>query len=304
MGEVFHTSYHIKYQSDKLLRDPINTELQAFNNSLNPFLPTSVIAQVNRNEDVEADDFFVAVFTRSLYVSEQSDGMFDITCAPLVNLWGFGFEKTDSVTPRMIDSVKAFVGYRKVRLDGKRVVKDDPRMQLNCSAIAKGYAADVVAALLERHGVRNYMVEIGGEVVAQGVNMQGSPWRIGIRKPQELHLNEPAPTERILHLQEKRGMATSGDYLNYYVKDNRKYAHTINPKTGLPAEQNILSATVIAPDCMTADAFATAFNAMGLEEAVLLAERLPDIDYFFIYSGEDGKDNVTYSQGMESYFAD
>jgi thiamine biosynthesis lipoprotein len=301
-GTVFHTLYHIKYQAPELLTEKIDAEFQSFNFSLNPFLPHSIIAKVNRNEEAETDDFFTEVFRKAMYISEKSDGIFDITCAPLVNLWGFGFSRPDSVTPQMIDSVRQFVGYRKVRLEGKKVVKDDPRVQLNCSAIAKGYACDVIAALLERNGVRNYMVEIGGEVVAKGVNNRGDPWRIGIRKPGDLDLNQPAQTEKIVRISEKRGMATSGDYLNYYVKDGKKYAHTINPKTGYPAEQNILSATVVAADCMTADGFATAFNALGLEKACRLADTLPELDYFFIYTDEEENYRVKYSEGMEKYF--
>ncbi|OAV69418.1 Thiamine biosynthesis lipoprotein ApbE precursor [Bacteroidales bacterium Barb6] len=300
-GTVFHTLYHIKYQAPALLTGQIDAELQAFNLSLNPFNVNSVIAKINRNEDVEADDYFTTVFNRAMYISEMSGGMFDITCAPMINLWGFGTAKTDSVTPQMIDSIKQFVGYRKVRLEGKRLIKDDPRIQLNCSAIAKGYACDVVASLLERNGVENYMVEIGGEIVANGVNNQGNPWRIGIRKPEDLALNAPAQTEKIISLNEKRGMATSGDYLNYYLKDGKKYAHTINPKTGYPAEQNILSATVLAADCMTADGFATAFNALGLEEACRLADTLPELDYFFIGIDETGQYVVKSSKGMEKY---
>ena len=146
-GTVFHTLYTIKYEAPHI------------------FNPNSIIAKVNNNEAVEVDEWFTEVFNKSMEVSRNSDGVFDITCAPLVNLWGFGFNKKDSVTPAMIDSLKTFVGYRKVHLEGKKVVKDDPRLLLNCSAIAKGYSCDVIARLLEKEGVENYMILIGGEVV-------------------------------------------------------------------------------------------------------------------------------------------
>lgn len=184
-GTVFHTLYTIKYEAPHILTDKIDAELQKFNLSLNPFNPNSIIAKVNNNEAVEVDEWFTEVFNKSMEVSRNSDGVFDITCAPLVNLWGFGFNKKDSVTPAMIDSLKTFVGYRKVHLEGKKIVKDDPRLLLNCSAIAKGYSCDVIARLLEKEGVENYMILIGGEVVVKGVNQNGVCWRTGINLPED-----------------------------------------------------------------------------------------------------------------------
>lgn len=266
-GSVFHTIYHIKYEGSEILTEKIDAEFQKFNLSLNPFNPNSIISKVNRNEAVEADDWFIEVFNKAKEVSDHSEGIFDITCAPLVNLWGFGFSKMDSVTPQMIDSIKQFVGYQKVRLDGRKVVKDDSRILLNCSAIAKGYASDIIARLLEREGIENYMVEIGGEVTMKGVNQNGKCWRIGINKPEDDSTGIKNDIEEVVQLCKKGGVATSGNYRNYYVKDGKKYAHTIDPRTGYPSEQSILSATIVAEDCITADAYATAFMAMGLEKA-------------------------------------
>lgn len=300
-GSVFHTLYHIKYESDKALTEKIDNELQKFNLSLNPFNPNSTIAKVNRNEPVEVDEWFKEVFNKSMEVSKNSDGVFDITCAPLVNLWGFGFSKKDSITPEMIDSLKTFVGYQKVRLEGNKVIKDDPRLLLNCSAIAKGYSSDIIARLLEREGVENYMVEIGGEVTMKGVNPKGECWRIGINKPEDDSTGIINEIEEIVQLCKKGGVATSGNYRNYYVKDGKKYAHTIDPRTGYPAEQSILSATIVANDCMTADAYATAFMAMGLDKARQMAEKLPEIEYYVIYADENGKHRIEYSKGMSQY---
>lgn len=300
-GSVFHTLYHIKYQSSELLTEQIDAELQQFNLSLNPFNPHSIIAKVNRNEPVEVDAWFTEVFEKAQEVAGRTDGIFDITCAPLVNVWGFGFSKKDSVTPETIDSIRSFVGYQKVRLEGNKVVKEDPRLLINASAIAKGYACDVIARLLERNGVENYMVEIGGEVTMKGVNPNGDCWRIGINKPEGETGNLSNDVEEIVQLCKPGGIATSGNYRNFYVKDGKKYAHTIDPRTGYPAEQNILSSTVVAKDCMTADAYATAFMAMGLDKARVLASSLPDLDYFFIYSDEQGRQKVTYSEGMLRY---
>ncbi len=300
-GTVFHTLYHIKYESSQLLTDKIDTELQQFNLSLNPFNPNSIIAKVNNNEDVITDRWFEEVFTRAMEVSKNTDGVFDITCAPLINLWGFGFSKKDSVTPQIIDSLKSFVGYQKVRLEGNRVIKDDPRILLNCSAIAKGYASDVIARLLEREGVSNYMVEIGGEVAMSGVNPKGECWKIGINKPEDDTSGMVNDIEEVVQLCKKGGIATSGNYRNYYIKDGKKYAHTIDPRTGYPSEQSILSVTIVAEDCMTADAYATAFMALGLEKAREVAANIPNIDYFIIYADENGNNQFDFSAGMTQY---
>jgi len=300
-GSVFHTIYHIKYEGSEILTEKIDTEFQKFNLSLNPFNPNSIISKVNRNEAVEADDWFIEVFNKAKEVSDHSEGIFDITCAPLVNLWGFGFSKMDSVTPQMIDSIKQFVGYQKVRLDGRKVVKDDSRILLNCSAIAKGYASDIIARLLEREGIENYMVEIGGEVTMKGVNQNGKCWRIGINKPEDDSTGVKNDIEEVVQLCKKGGVATSGNYRNYYVKDGKKYAHTIDPRTGYPSEQSILSATIVAEDCITADAYATAFMAMGLEKAREAAKNIPGIEYYVIYSDENGKHQIEYSTGMLQY---
>lgn len=300
-GTVFHTLYHIKYEAPKILTNKIDAELQKFNLSLNPFNPNSIISKVNRNEPVEVDEWFEEVFNKSMEVSKNSDGVFDITCAPLINLWGFGFSKKDSITPQMVDSLKTFVGYKKVKLDRKKVVKEDSRLLLNCSAIAKGYASDIVARLLEREGVKNYMVEIGGEVTMSGVNSSGDCWRIGINNPEDDSTGVQNEIGEVVQLCKKGAVATSGNYRNFYIKDGKKYAHTIDPRTGYPAEQSILSTTIVADNCMAADAYATAFMAMGLEKARIMAESIPEIEYYIIYADEDGQHQIEYSKGMLQY---
>ena len=302
-GTVFHTVYQVKYQSNIALTEKIDAELQAFNLSLNPFNPNSILSKVNRNEDVEVDQWFTDVFNKAMEVSEHSKGLFDVTVAPLINLWGFGFENHDKISLEIIDSLMTFVGYKKVRLEGKHVIKDDHRLMLNFSAIAKGYACDVIAALLEREGVNNYMVDIGGEIVARGENARGICWRIGINEPEDDIFVLNNSFNEVVQICGKSGMATSGNYRNYYIKDGKKYAHIINPITGYPSEQNILSATIVAPDCMTADAYATAFMVMDVEDACSMAEQVPEIEYYLIYSGDDGITRIKYSNGMLSKLA-
>jgi len=209
-GEIFHTYYHIKYEAEQNLSDAIMSEFNKFNASLNPFQENSVIYNVNNNIDVEVDSFFTQVFTRSEEIAHFTEGMFDITCAPLVNLWGFGFENLGKVDSATVDSLCKFVGYQKVRLAGDRIQKDDPRLKLNMSAIAKGYAVDVICRLLERNGVENYMCEIGGEVRTKGVNPQGEVWMIGINKPIDDSTGTVSELQAKLPL-ENMAMATSGN---------------------------------------------------------------------------------------------
>ncbi len=274
-GSVFNTSYHIKYQYETSLDDAIRNELQKFDLSLNPFNHQSVIYKVNNNQPVKVDSFFITVFNKSREVSRKTGGRFDITCSPFINLWGFGFSsKPKNVNKQTIDSLKKYVGYKKIRLKGRRIVKDYPEITINTSAIAKGYSCDVVARLLESYGVRNYMIEIGGEITMKGKNPKGTCWMLEVSRPDDDKTKTEKERQTVICL-DKGGLATSGDYRNYYVKDGKKYAHTINPLSGYPAGQNILSATVIALDCMTADAYATAFMVMGEKDACKLAGEIP-----------------------------
>ena len=301
-GTIFGTIYHITYRSKANLQPEILAELKRFDGSLSMFNPESVITCVNRGDStVVLDDWFVHVFTKGREVSEATGGCFDMTVAPLVNAWGFGFKKSDSVTAAMIDSIRQFVGYQKVRLtpDG-RIEKDDPRLMLDASAIAKGYACDVVAQFLASKGIKDYMVEIGGEVMTEGYNPQGREWRIGVNKPIEDASASLGEIEAIVKLHDQ-GMATSGNYRNFYYKDGKRFAHTIDPLTGYPVEHTLLSATVIAADCMTADAYATAFMVMGLERSIALVDSIPGLDALFIYSDSTHQDAVVMTKGFEQY---
>jgi thiamine biosynthesis lipoprotein len=302
-GTIFHTNYHIKYKSIRPLDKEIEDELKLFDASLNPFNKESVIAKVNNNREVEVDKWFTEVFNKAMEVSANSGGVFDITCAPLINLWGFGFSKAEEATPEKIDSIKAFVGYQKVRIKDNRVVKDDERLMLNCSAIAKGYACDVVGDMLERNGVKNYMVEIGGEVKMKGHNPNGECWNIGVNKPVDDQLGVVNEIQQVVSVCDG-AVATSGNYRNFYVKEGKKYAHTIDPLTGYPSQSDLLSATIVAKDCMTADAYATAFMALGRVEAEELAQKLNgEVEYYLIYVDND-RYAFTFSEGMRKYIGE
>ena len=281
-GLVFGTSYNITYQSYEDYSNEIKAVLDSVDNSLSPFNEKSIITAVNENRDVQVDDDFIRVFTLAHQVHDATDGAFDITVAPLVNAWGFGFRKGDFPTPAEIDSMRTIVGMDKVKLAGRKIVKADPRIMLDCSAIAKGYAVDKIALMLKRKGVENFLVEVGGEIVAAGTNPKGKEWSIGVTKPVDDSLSVNSDLQMILTMTDC-ALATSGNYRNYYVKDGHKYAHTINPKTGNPAESNSLSATIVAPSCAEADAYATACMVVGKDKALQILNRQADKKYIIIY---------------------
>lgn len=302
-GLIFGTVYKVTYQYDKNLKEEIEAALKRFDGSLSPFNDTATITRINLNEDIVPDTFFTNVFHRSMEISKETDGAFDITVAPLANAWGFGFKKGNFPDSAMIDSLLEITGYTKVGLSAEgKVTKQDPRIMLSCSAVAKGYAVDVIAQLLEKKGIQNFMVDIGGEVVVRGANPNNGLWRIGINKPIDDSLAVNQELQTILQVTDL-GIATSGNYRNYYYKDGKKYAHTIDPRTGYPIQHNILSATVIAKDCMSADAYATAFMVMGLEDAERFADAHPDIDACFIYSDDEGGFKSYFTKGMEKYIS-
>ena len=227
-----HTPYHIKFEYTKPLDKEIDEQLKYFYHLFNAFDSTSVISQVNQNRDIRVDTLFQKVFKKALEVSTETNGAYDVTCAPLINLWGFGFSRKDSVTPAHIDSVRQFIGFQKVRLEGDRIVKDDPRLMMNFSSLADGTVCDMIAQMLEKKGVRNYLVEFGGEMRVKGVNPSGMDWRLGITKPTDDAAGMNQELEQIVSFPKPLGMATSGNYRNFYIKDGRKYAHTIDPREG------------------------------------------------------------------------
>ncbi|NDV80935.1 FAD:protein FMN transferase [Bacteroides sp. 51] len=299
-GLIFGTVYTMTYQYPEDLKTEIEQELKRFDASLSPFNDSSVISQVNRNEDITTDTLFQNVFNRSMEISEETNGAFDITIAALANAWGFGFKKGEWPNEHIIDSLLELTNYKNITLKEGKVKKKDPRIMVSCSAIAKGYAVDVLAQFLQRKGIKNYMVDIGGELALKGVNPKQASWRIGINKPIDDSLSVNQELQMILQLTD-RGVATSGNYRNYYYKDGKKYAHTIDPRTGYPVQHSILSATVVAQDCMTADALATAFMVMGLEEAETFANANSTIGACLIYSDEDGKFKTYITENMKKY---
>ncbi len=297
-GSIFGTFYSITYQCDNDLQKEIEAELKKVDQALSMFNQESIISKVNRNEKVELNEMFLQVITLAQKVSQDTDGAFDITVAPLVNAWGFGFKTGDKPSGTSIDSLMSTVGYKKISLKGRQLFKENKNTMLDCSAIAKGYGSDVVAAFLKKRGIDNFMVEIGGEVVTQGISEKRVPWRIGVTKPTDDSLSVDNELQTVLNVTNK-AMATSGNYRNFYYKDGKKYAHTIDPKTGYPVQHSLLSATVLADNCATADAYATSFMVMGIEKAKGVLERHPELMAYFIYTDESGNLAVWYSPSMK-----
>ena len=297
-GMVFGTTYNITYQCDSNLHNSIIRELEKVDEALSPFNKKSVITAVNNNNDIEVNDMFADVFLLAQKISDDTSGDFDITVAPLVNAWGFGFKNGTQPTKYNIDSLKNIIGYKKVRLEGRKVVKKDKRLMLDCSSIAKGYGSDVVARFLQKRGVKNYMVEIGGEIVTKGISPKRVPWKIGVTRPVDDSLSVSKELQSVINVTDK-AMATSGNYRNIYYKKGKKYAHTIDPKTGQPVQHSLLSATVIADRCATADAYATSFMVMGIEKAKKVLERNPKLMAYFIYADHKGNYAVWYSPSMK-----
>lgn len=298
-GDIFGTTYHISYEHSEPLDSAILTRLKAVDASLSMFNKQSTVTLINNGSSDRIDPLFREVYSIADRVARETDGAYDITVAPLVNLWGFGFKERENVTDAKVDSILQFVGYKKVALRGDRLTKTDPRVQLDFSSVAKGYGVDRVAQLFDSLGIKNYMVEIGGEVVVKGLHPDGGsgrPWKIGIPKPR----TDGAELQTTLTVTNV-AMATSGNYRRFYEQNGRRYAHTIDPHTGRPVQHELLSATVFAPDCATADAYATAFMVLGLDKAKALLTRHKDLMAYFIYSTADGQLATWMSNEVKKY---
>lgn len=295
-GLIFGTEYHIKYKYHHNLQADIDSTLKSVDTSLSLFNKNSTLSRINNGETNQGDSLFVEVFKKAEEISQITNGAFDITVAPLVNAWGFGFKQGHVLTQQEVDSLRQYIGYEKVRLDGDKIIKSQPQIMLDCGAIAKGYGVDRVAKMLRSKGIDNFLVEIGGEVVANGHNSEGKEWSVGIQKPIDDKDNSSTELQSVLSISNV-AIATSGNYRNYYMRDGRKYAHTIDPRNGFPVQHSLLSATVFALDCATADAYATAFMVLGIEEAKNILAKHPELRAYFIY--DNGKNlEVWQSEGL------
>lgn len=266
-GEVWHTIYHITYEGHKSLADSVVPILEKVGASVSAFDPRSTVSRINRAESDSSDEYFTLVYNAARKVFQCSGGAFDPTVEPLVAAWGFGrYNRPTSDTAR-IDSILKFVGITKTSLKDGRVVKSDPRISFDFSAIAKGFGCDEVGRMLSRNGVKNYLVEIGGEIAMSGVSPSGDKWAVSIDRPIDDAEGQTHSSACVVELTDC-GMATSGNYRNFQKVNGQRIAHTINALTGYPVQTDVVSATVVASDCMLADAFATACMASSSADAI------------------------------------
>jgi thiamine biosynthesis lipoprotein len=302
-GPTEGTSYHITYESRDSInyQDQVDSLLRQFDLSLSTYEPASIISRINRDEpDVELSDYFIKCFIASEQVFRESGGAFDITVAPVVNAWGFGFTEGANPDSAMIDSLLQYIGMEHIRIENNRIVKDFPGIMLDVNAIAQGYAVDIVSEYFENKGIINWLVEIGGEVRAKGINPKGVYWRVGIDKPIEGIQISGLQMEAVVSLRD-RSLATSGNYRRFYIKDGVKYSHTIDPSTGYPVRHNLLSATVVADKCIMADAYATAFMVLGVEKTKQMLKDRKDLEAYLIYTDDSGKYTSYSTPGMRKY---
>lgn len=299
-GQTMGTTYTVKYldAQGRNLKPAVDSLLEVFNMSLSTYIPESEISRFNREGKLKYESpFFLPVLEKSKEVWEKTEGAFDPTVGPLVNAWGFGPEGRQTPAATTVDSLLRLVNYDSIFFDSVAACKMMKGMKLDFSAIAKGYGVDVVADFIQAKGIDNLFVEIGGEVVARGVNERGQPWRVGVNYPTE-DPEEQQRAQAIIALK-NQAIATSGNYRNYYELDGVKYSHTISPVTGRPVRHSLLSASVVAPNSMTADAYATAFMVMGVEKAKEVLAREKDLQAYFIYSDAAGKLQTWASPGLE-----
>lgn len=323
-GEAMGTTYHITYRDSlgRAFQAPADSILAAFNKEASTYDSTSVISRFNRSAGTfelgfskeealswpipaagdRPGEHFISNYLASLEYYHRSGGAFDPTVMPLVNYWGFGYtgeKAVEQVDSLRVDSLLLLVGMDRVlTFEGKQLKKTAPGGQLDFNAIAPGYCVDLLGLFLERHGITDYLVEIGGEVRARGVNDKGEAWNIGINTPNpEAALDD---IQVVVQLKD-RALATSGNYRKFYEAGGRKYAHTINPKTGFPELSNLLSASVFAPTCTEADALATSCMVMGLDKAFDFIQKQQNTEAYFIFGNPDGSLDVRYTKGLEPF---
>lgn len=297
-GEAQGTTYTIKYISKQEIKDlkvQMDSLLDAFDQSLSTYKDNSLISKLNRGESIKLDAPFKAVYLRSMELNQQSDGAFDPTIAPLISSWGFNFENPQVLDSAQVDSLLQYCGFQHFEIRGDSLMPLKLGVQLNFNAIAQGYAVDLMGEILKRHKQSNFYVELGGELVVRGKNPEREEWKIGIDKPIDDNLDREL--SHLVRLSNK-AMATSGNYRSYYEFEGKKYPHTLNPKTGFPVQHHLLSATIIAEDCMTADAVATACMVMGFEKSKSWIEQLEGVEALLIYSEKDQL-NSYHSSGLQ-----
>lgn len=291
--------YAITYYDDQArnFKQGVDSIFHAIDLSVNLWVDSSVICKVNRNEDVILDNIFIDNFNIAQKAAELSGGYFDPTISPLVEVWGFSAKESMELTSVMIDSLKSLVDYRNIRIEDGKVVKADPAMRLDFNAIAQGYTSDRIGAYLESKGVLNYLVDVGGEILARGGKPDGSPWVVGIEKPAANWDSDRVVQQRVEV--RDQGIVTSGSYRKYVERDGKRYSHSIDPTTGYPVEHNLLSATVIAETSVWADALASICMVMGMERSLDIINSLEGVEAYYIFVNDKGELETFATEGFQ-----
>ncbi len=299
-GTAQGTYYAITYCADnnENLQPAVDSLFRQFDLSVSAYVPASVLSRLNNNDSTAtADVIFETVFKKSMEVSSNTDGAFDITVGPLVNAWGFGFSKKATVDQAMVDSLLPLVGYRKVQLINGKLIKVDPRIRIDFDALAQGYSSDWLGRYFESKSINNYLIDVGGEVLGKGTKPDGQIWSVGIEMPAK-NAEDERKIQAILPLKDM-ALSTSGSYRKYYEENGIRYSHTIDPSDGYPVKHSLLSVSVLANDCITADAYATAFMVMGLEKSKLFLAKHAVIEAYFISDDQKGGFAVYYTHGFD-----
>ncbi|HPB58346.1 MAG TPA: FAD:protein FMN transferase [Bacteroidales bacterium] len=281
-GGALGTYYKVAYigEENAAIQYGVDSLLDQINAQFSIFQPTTLVSRLNQGEDLELTEQFQWLFNKSIEVSERTHGAFDITIAPLVEAWGFGKDRVMHLDSMVIDSLKQLVGYQRVHIEGNHLIKENSAIKLNFNAIAKGYAVDQIANYLSGMGYPDCLVDVGGEIVARGSN-RGKPWRVGVQVPTH-QADDPVETDYVFTIRDK-AIATSGNYRNYIEQDGKRFTHIISPFTGGAEVSSLLSVSVIAPDCTTADAYATAFMVLGIEKSMEIIKYDTTLAAYFIY---------------------
>lgn len=302
-GPIQGTTFHITYEWDKDLAPQIDSLLNAFNKSLNNYDPQSIISKINNNESMVADELFVEMYEASRIVYDKSNGAFDISLAPVINEWGFGWvKKSDATVPdsAKIDELLQFVGMDKITITNGKVVKQYPETMLISNAIAQGLSVDYLADFFFKNGLENFLIEIGGEVYCFGINSRGEDWKIGVDKPIDGSGYADRENQIIVNLSGK-AIATSGNYRKFIENGKKKYGHSFDPRTGFPAENELLSVSVVSESCMMCDAWATAFMVCGLDESKRILQTLENVEAYIIYLDKNGETQTYMTKGFEKF---
>ena len=295
------TTWHITYKSfdNENLTSKFDSLLSAFDFSMSAYNKESLLTKLNENSEVRVDENFEKVFSSSMELYRLSGGLFDPTCRPLVNAWGFNRHKNlRKPEQQELDSILEFVGMDKVKIHDGKLIKSDSRVTLNFNANAQGYSVDLLCEWLENHGYTDFIVEVGGEVRAFGKNPENKLWMVGIDTPFDGMTEENRQITAAVPL-ENSSLCTSGDYRNFFKIDGKKYSHELNPKTGYPKDDSLLSVSIVCPTALLGDGLATTVMVMGLKDGFKLVDSLPDAEGFFIYSDKNGDFKTVKTKNFE-----